>query len=111
MVDEDFIRNLGLILAVAAAGALVARKLRAPTIVGYLMAGVVLGPLTQVIDDAASVSLISEVGIVLLLFLVGLELDFAKVRDMGKVAALAGIGAEWTTSIDTLVAGWLRSYR
>ena len=92
MVDEDFIRNLGVMIIAAAVFALIARRLRVPTIVGYLLAGVFLGPLTQLVGNAEAVSLISEVGIVLLLFLVGLELDFAKIRDLGKVALLSGTG-------------------
>lgn len=92
MVNEAFIRNLGVMIIAAAAFALLARQLRVPAIVGYLLAGVFLGPITGLIADADSVSLISDVGIVLLLFLVGLELDFAKIRDLGKVALLAGSG-------------------
>ena len=84
MVDEGFIRNLGIIITAAAMFALATRQLRVPTIVGYLLAGVFLGPITHLVANAEAVSLISEVGIVLLLFLVGLELDFAKIRDLGK---------------------------
>ncbi|MDA7510830.1 cation:proton antiporter, partial [Verrucomicrobia bacterium] len=92
MVDEDFIRNLGVMIIAAAVFALIARRLRVPTIVGYLLAGVFLGPLTNLVGNAEAVSLISEAGIVLLLFLVGLELDFAKIRDLGKIALLSGTG-------------------
>ncbi len=92
MVDEQFIRNLGIIIIAAAVFGLIARQLRVPTIVGYLISGVILGPVTQVVGNAQSVTLISEVGIVLLLFLVGLELDLKKIRDLGKVALLCGTG-------------------
>ena len=92
MVDEGFIRNLGIIITAAAMFAMATRQLRVPTIVGYLLAGVFLGPITHLVANAEAVSLISEVGIVLLLFLVGLELDFAKIRDLGKVALLSGLG-------------------
>ncbi|MCS1407831.1 MAG: Glutathione-regulated potassium-efflux system protein KefC [Verrucomicrobia subdivision 3 bacterium] len=98
MIDEAFIRSLGLMIIAAAAFASLARKLGVPTIVGYLVAGVVLGPATHVIDDARVVSLISEIGIILLLFLVGLELDIAKIRNLGKVAVLAGTGQIVVTS-------------
>ena len=92
MVDEDFIRNLGVMIIAAAVFALLARRLRVPTIVGYLLAGVFLGPITHFVGNAEAASLISELGIVLLLFLVGLELDVAKIRDLGKVALLSGTG-------------------
>ena len=102
MVDEDFIRNLGIMIIAAAIFAMIARRLRVPTIVGYLISGVVLGPLTHIIGNAESVSIISEVGIVLLLFLVGLELDIAKIRNLGKVALLSGTGQIIVTLILSL---------
>ena len=92
MIDEPFIRNFGIMVIAAAGFALLARQLRIPTIVGYLLAGVFLGPLTQIVGDADAVAMISELGIVLLLFLVGLELNVAKIRHLGAVALLAGLG-------------------
>lgn len=92
MIDEPFIRNFGIMVIAAAGFALLARQLRIPTIVGYLLAGVFLGPLTQIVADAEAVAMISELGIVLLLFLVGLELNVAKIRHLGAVALLAGMG-------------------
>lgn len=92
MVEEEFIHNLGITVIAAALFALFARKARIPTIVGYLMAGVFLGPMMHIVKDADAISLISEIGIALLLFLVGLELEFAKIRDLGKVALLSGTG-------------------
>ncbi len=63
-----------------------------PTIIAYIVAGLCLGPITGLVEVDETLELIAEVGIALLLFLVGLELSFAKIRDIGKVAIAAGIG-------------------
>lgn len=77
----------------AAAGlALAARPARIPTIVAYIVAGLLLGPVTGLLEVHEAVELTSELGIALLLFLVGLELSFEKIRGVGKVALAAGLG-------------------
>ena len=92
MTDLPVLRDLGLILVAAALCVLLARRLRAPTIVAYILAGLVLGPGTGLLGAAEPIELIAEVGIVLLLFLVGLELSLDKIRDVGKTALIAGVG-------------------
>ena len=90
MGNQTFLEHLGLILTSATACLWLARWLGMPAIVAYLLAGLAIGPLTGWIGDAESTDLITDTGIVLLLFLVGLELTFEKIRDLGKVALLAG---------------------
>ncbi|MEI6280231.1 MAG: cation:proton antiporter, partial [Verrucomicrobiae bacterium] len=79
-----------MILGAAVLGVL-ARMIRLPSIVGYLVAGLLLGPVTGVIILTPAIDEISDMGIVLLLFLVGLELSIAKIRDVGKVAVAGGL--------------------
>src|SRR5688572_4337137 len=92
MTDLPVLRDLGLILVAAALCVLLARRLRAPTIVAYIVAGLVLGPATGLLSAAEPIELIAEIGIVLLLFLVGLELSLDKIRDVGRTALIAGVG-------------------
>jgi Kef-type K+ transport system membrane component KefB len=92
MPDPTFLRALGLILVGAAFAALVSRPARVPTLVAYLVTGLLLGPVTGAIGSSHAIDVIAEAGIALLLFLVGLELNLAKVRDVGRVAVIAGIG-------------------
>ena len=92
MTDFPILRDLGLILLAAAAVVLLARQLRVPPIIAYMVAGLLLGPATHLVHPTESLELISEVGIALLLFLVGLELSLDKIRDVGRVALLAGAG-------------------
>src|SRR5919108_4160958 len=92
MTDLPVLRDLGLILVASAVFVLLARRVRAPTIVAYILAGLVLGPATGLLGAAEPIELIAEIGIVLLLFLVGLELSLDKIRDVGRTAVIAGIG-------------------
>ncbi|TVP77483.1 MAG: portal protein [Gemmatimonadales bacterium] len=92
MAELDILQDLGLILLAATACVLVARLARVPAIVAYILAGLLLGPILGAVEVTDTVHLISEVGIALLLFLVGLELSLEKIRDVGKVAVVAGLG-------------------
>lgn len=91
-METGFLQSLGLIVVAAAVFSLGGRLLRMPAIVVYIVAGLVLGPLTGIVEVEEALDLIAEIGIALLLFLVGLELSLAKVRDVGKVAIAAGLG-------------------
>ena len=90
MSEALLIEDLGWIVAAAAAFAIVGRWIGLPGIVAYLLAGLAIGPLTGVVTMTPGLELLSEVGITLLLFVVGLELSFGKIRAMGRVAVLAG---------------------
>lgn len=91
-MNTDLFYALGMIVIAAAAFAVVARLIRLPSIVAFLFAGLLIGPLTGWVESSEAIELISKFGIVLLLFIVGLELSFDKIRDVGRVAVVAGIG-------------------
>ena len=106
--DLQLLLNLGFIVITAATFAFVGKLIRMPTIVGYILAGIVLGPVLQLVELDHSLELISELGIALLLFLVGLELSFAKVKDLGRVALiLGGIQVLLTATGGMLVAHFM----
>jgi Kef-type K+ transport system membrane component KefB len=90
VTDFPLLRDLGYILISAAAVMMVARAIRVPAIIAYMATGLLLGPATHLLHPDENLELISEIGIALLLFLVGLELSLQKIRDVGRVAALAG---------------------
>ena len=71
---------------------LLARIVRIPAIVAYIVAGLILGPGLGLVTMSDGVHLLSEAGIALLLFIVGLELSLEKIREVGKVAIVAGLG-------------------
>jgi Kef-type K+ transport system membrane component KefB len=94
--DIAFLEALGIITIAAAFAAFVGRLVRMPTIVSYVLAGLVVGPIAGWIpgdgEAHGALDVLAEMGVVLLLFLVGLELSIERIRAVGKVAFAAGIG-------------------
>ena len=88
MTDLPFLYDLGSIVVAAAVMVLLARLVRTPSIVAYLAAGLLLGPVTGLMEATETVNLIAEIGVSLLLFLVG----------------LTG-GAEWPGGVNRRAAG------
>ncbi len=90
MAGIEFLQSLGIIAICAAVMVMAGRMLRMPAIVVYLLCGILVGPVLGWVGVEQGLDLVSETGIALLLFLVGLELSIGKVRDVGKVALVAG---------------------
>lgn len=110
MVDAFFFQSLGIIVIAAAVLVMAGRMIRMPAIVVYLLAGVLIGPTFGWVEMSPALGLISETGIALLLFLVGLELSFAKIRDVGKVAIAAGIGQVVFTAAGGYLLCWVLGF-
>jgi Kef-type K+ transport system membrane component KefB len=110
MSDPGFLQTLGIILVAAAAATLLSRPARVPPLVAYLAAGLLLGPVTGIVEHTQTLETVAEAGIALLLFLVGLELDLARVRDVGRVAVLAGVGQVVFTAAGGFALGLLLGF-
>ena len=90
ILAEGFGRIAGLMALVGVLGAL-ALLLRQPLVVAFLVAGIVGGPaVLGLVEHTEELDLLAELGIAILLFLVGLKLDLGIVRALGPVAMLAG---------------------
>ena len=90
---EIYFLELGIILIVVSLIGLIFRTIRQPLILAYIFTGFVLGPLfLKVIASRELVSTFSVIGITFLLFLVGLELDLRKIKNIGKVSFLVSLG-------------------
>ena len=79
-------------LTTAAVVTIVFKKLRIPTILGYIVAGFLIGPnfpLFMNIESASSVETWSEIGVVIILFHIGLEFDFHKLTEIGSTAIVS----------------------
>jgi CPA2 family monovalent cation:H+ antiporter-2 len=95
--------NLALALAVAIIGAAIALRLRQSVILGYLLAGVAIGPFTPgVVGDIQTVEALANIGIILLMFTIGIQLSLRDLVRAGRVAigggtvqvlAMIGLGA------------------
>jgi Kef-type K+ transport system membrane component KefB len=92
-VGHDLLTAIGVSIIAAAAGALVARRARQPLILGYIVAGAALGPHLGLglVTDESSIELISEMGLVLLLFIIGLEIHVPSLAQAGRSIAVSGL--------------------
>jgi CPA2 family monovalent cation:H+ antiporter-2 len=98
------ILELGLVLLLAAAAGWLARALRMPAVVGYLVIGLVISPFTSgYVVDREQLAFLADVGVVLLLFEVGIEIDLARLRrDHGPVTWLAPLQVAVTTAVSSV---------
>jgi Kef-type K+ transport system membrane component KefB len=88
-MPHDVFTQLSLVLAVAVGVSIVMRLLRQPLIIGYIITGILCGPaVLNIIQDHAAFDSFSSIGIVLLLFIVGLGLNIGIIRATGKPVAL-----------------------
>lgn len=91
MTGGDFLKDLVVIFAVSILIVMLFQRLRFPAVVGFILSGAVLGPHgLNLVEDAEQVEVIAEVGVVLLLFTLGLELSLSHLKEMRKTALSAG---------------------
>ncbi|MCV0411181.1 cation:proton antiporter [Nitrosopumilus sp.] len=105
-----FVTDLAFIMIIGAVVTLAFFKIRQPLIIGYLFAGMLIGPLSPfwswvlpeggpssnssggvgILSDISALNLFSEIGVILLLFVIGIEFPYAKIKNIGRVAV--GVG-------------------
>ncbi|MFH1647717.1 MAG: cation:proton antiporter, partial [Chloroflexota bacterium] len=88
--------NIGLdllvVLVTAVAGGMLARWLRLPVILGYLAGGIAIGPFgLGFVHETETINSLAEVGVVLLLFAIGLEFSLKELLKLGKIAIIGGV--------------------
>ena len=120
---SSFITDLAIIMILATVATLAFFKMRQPLIIGYLFAGMLIGPLSPiwtsllpegqlmgfgkagVLSDIGLLNIFAELGVILLLFVIGIEFPYSKIRSIGKVAIGAGtIGLFLTLGVVFYVA-------
>lgn len=98
--SPDFlVQDFAVIMIVAAIMLVITHRLRQPMVIGYILAGMLIGPYTppfSLIHNVSSLNSFAELGIVMLLFVIGTEFPIAKLRSVGRisitVALLESIG-------------------
>ncbi len=110
MHEIGFIRDLAVVMLVAGAAVLIFHRLRQPALLGYILVGVLIGPHTPgaLVGDPRTINDISNLGVVLLMFTLGLEFSVRKLRSVGTgvlLAAVAEVGLMlW---LGYSLGGWL----
>jgi CPA2 family monovalent cation:H+ antiporter-2 len=90
-MEYAFLTSLVIIFGVSAFVVFVLHHFRIPSLVGFLVAGVVIGPYgIGIIRDTHAVELLAEIGVILLLFTVGIEFSIARLLRMKKVVVAGG---------------------
>jgi CPA2 family monovalent cation:H+ antiporter-2 len=100
--ELHLIVNIAVAVAVALVGGLLAHRLRQPVIVGYLLAGVAIGPFTPgFIGDREQIAALAEVGVIFLMFALGIEFSL---KELARVKGVALIGTAVQMGL-TILAG------
>ncbi|HSX60719.1 MAG TPA: cation:proton antiporter [Tahibacter sp.] len=92
----EFLKDLAVIMVVAGCTTLIFHRLRQPVVLGYILAGVLIGPHTPpfaLITSEETIRSFADLGVVLLMFSLGLEFSLRRLREVG-VAALIATGVE-----------------
>ena len=91
MTDVGLLVNLGLALVAAAIGGAIAVRLGQSAIVGYILAGILIGPYTPgPVGQPETVSALADIGVIVLLFAIGLQLSLRDLLRVGRVAIVGG---------------------
>jgi monovalent cation:H+ antiporter-2, CPA2 family len=122
MPHLSFLQDLAIVMIVAGLVTILCHRFKQPVVLGYILAGVIIGPHTPpfpLIKDDATIQTLSELGVIFLMFSLGLEFSLRKLRQVGATALIAatleivvmmaigyGIGRlfNWT-SMDSLFLG------
>ena len=106
----SFVTDLAFIMIIGAIVTLAFFKIKQPLIIGYLFAGMLIGPFSSIwswilpkggpssevlngvgiLSDVSALNLFAEIGVILLLFVIGIEFPYAKIKSIGRVAVGAG---------------------
>lgn len=94
MHSAGFIQDLAVIMLIAGLVTIVFHRLRQPVVLGYILAGVIIGPHTPpfaLVSDEHTIRILSELGVVFLLFALGLEFSLRKLAAVGMTALVAAV--------------------
>ncbi|MGI0050720.1 MAG: cation:proton antiporter [Nitrososphaeraceae archaeon] len=104
--SQSFVQDFAIIMIVAAIVLLVTYKLKQPMVVGYILVGIIIGPHTppfSYITDLETINGIAELGIIMLLFVIGTEFPIAKLRSVGKISVIVAL----SETLGTLVISFI----
>lgn len=106
--SELIIQDFAVIMVIASVMALISYKLKQPMIMAYIIAGMIIGPFTppfSLITHVEILHVFAEIGIILLLFVIGMEFPLEKLKNIGKKATVIAVAE----ASGTFMAGYLVS--
>src|SRR5207253_7137957 len=91
MSEYHVLKDLAIIFAVSLLVILVFHRIKLPALPGFIVAGVLLGPnALGLVSDVHQVESLAEVGVILLLFTIGIEFSLSRLREMGRQVVVGG---------------------
>ena len=91
MPELDYLKDLVIVLGAAVVVVAILRRVGVPSIAGFILAGALAGPTAlRLVDDTRQVEVLAEIGVVLLLFGIGLEISLERLRRLWKAVLLGG---------------------
>lgn len=103
----EFFPQIGVVVLIAAAGGFIAKILKQPAIAFYIIAGLLLGPVFGILTNTHLINGLAEIGIAFLLFLVGIEIDLKKLKEVAKFSSVTAT----LITIFTAAAGFAIAYK
>lgn len=100
--SEFIVQDFAVIMIIAAIMLFLTHRFKQSMVIGYLIAGMIIGPFTPpftLIHEIETVNIFAELGIIMLLFVIGIEFPIAKLKQIGKISVIVGL----TESIGTMV--------
>jgi len=113
MHEIVFLKSLIIILAISAVVVFALHRIRVPSVVGFLLAGILLGPYgLNFVKDINTIQVFAEIGVIILLFTIGLEFSLSKFLKMRvEVFGIGGLQVLLTITFVTLISyQWLEDY-
>ncbi len=94
MHDISFLQDLSVVMIVAALATILFRQFKQPVVLGYILAGLIIGPYTPpfaLISDEKTINTLAELGVIFLMFSLGLEFSLRKLKEVGGTAIVAAL--------------------
>lgn len=94
MHSSDFVHDFGIVITGAAVSLVIFRRLNLSPVLGFLLAGALLGPFSLIgsqVSDVETIRLLADVGLVMLLFALGVELGWQRIRSVGFGVIIIGV--------------------
>jgi monovalent cation:H+ antiporter-2, CPA2 family len=108
MGELSLLADMGIVLVAALIGGLIVRRLKLPVIVGYLLVGVAIGPYgLHLVHDVTNVDTLATIGVVLLMFTLGIQFSVRTLRQIGTIATVGGFIQILATTALGFGIGWL----
>ncbi|MBI4970760.1 MAG: cation:proton antiporter [Candidatus Omnitrophica bacterium] len=103
MTGLEFVQDLAIVMAVSAITTLLCHAIRLPVVLGYIIAGILIGPHISpypLVVESKSIETLANLGVIFLMFSIGLEFNLKKLRRLGVTAFIA-------TSLEVLLMIWI----